>query len=285
LDNIEIKNLVPKFLDFYARADFEGIDNKERWELWKKHYNFAAIPPGDEGKKLARKLLDNAWDKYTQKINYIRNWQPEPKLVEDHLSNVKSLLGCQKPINLVLIYFVGGFENNAFVAPYDQGRLALCLPVECGDSDITLSHELTHVVHSMTANHTAEWERTIASTILQEGLATHVSKHLVPGKEDKCYIEHKEGWFSSCKSRRTEILKGIFPYLDDSSSESITRFTFGNGTTNTEREVYFVGWEIVNFLLEQGITFEEIAWVQEDEIPNYLRKVYPKLINSYLELK
>ncbi|MFE8699767.1 DUF2268 domain-containing putative Zn-dependent protease [Cytobacillus sp. FJAT-54145] len=277
MDHIELINLVPKFLDFYKRADIEGIDSEDRWDLWKEHYNFAAVPPGDEGRKMARVLLDNAWGNYAQKINFIKSWEPEHKSVDHYLAKVKSLLGCQKPIKLVLIYFVGGFENNAFVAPYDKERVALCLPIECGDSDILLSHELTHVVHSTTANLTAEWERTIASTILQEGLATQVSKHLVPGKKDHCYIEHKEGWFDSCKSNRTEILKGLFPYLDDSSSETITRFTFGTGTTNNEREVYFVGWEIVKFLLEEGITFEEIARVQEVDIPNYLREVYPKL--------
>ncbi|WP_227394994.1 hypothetical protein [Jeotgalibacillus aurantiacus] len=279
MDRIELINLVPKFLAFYERARVEGMDRDERWDLWKEHYHFAAVPPGDEGEKMARKLLDDAWDQYTEQVDYIRSWQPEQKSVENYLSKVKSLLGCTESINLVLVYFVGGFERNAFVAPYDEERLAMCIPVECGDSDITLSHELTHIVHSATANLTAGWERTIASTILREGLATQVSKHLVPGKEDQCYIEHKEGWFDSCQSSRTDIIKGIMPYLDDSSSELITRFTFGTGTTNHEREVYFVGWELVNLLLEEGTTLEEIAAIKEDDMPDYIRDVYPRLLS------
>ncbi|WP_168193876.1 DUF2268 domain-containing putative Zn-dependent protease [Lysinibacillus sp. SGAir0095] len=277
MNNIELINLIPKFLDFYERANLEWLDDEERWKLWKENYNFAAVPPGEEGQKIAKSLFYGAWEKYKKNINYIENWKGNLTRVENCLKEVKSLLGYDKPINLVLIYFVGGFENNAFVAPYDQERLALCIPIECGDSDITLSHELTHVVHSKTANLTPNWERTIASTILQEGLATQVSKFIVPGKPDEKYIEHKQGWFNSCKLVRAEIIKGIVPYFDDSSSEVITKFTFGTGTTNHDREVYFVGWEIVTALLEQGVTFKEIASVQEEKIPNYLRECYSLL--------
>ncbi|WP_166805899.1 hypothetical protein, partial [Jeotgalibacillus sp. R-1-5s-1] len=72
---------------------------------------------------------------------------------------------------------------------------------------------------------------------------------------------------------------GIIPYLDDSSSELITRFTFGTGTTNHEREGYFVGWELVNLLLEEGITLEEIAAIKEEDMPDYIKEVYPRLLS------
>ncbi|MUV38814.1 hypothetical protein JNUCC1_02685 [Lentibacillus sp. JNUCC-1] len=280
MDNIELKSLVPEFLEFYKKAEREGIDSEQRWKLWKEYYNFAAVPPGKEGEKLARVLLDESWDKYSQKINYISNWTlPHYQEVDQYLTKIKTLLGCEQPINLVLIYFVGAFDNNPFVAPYDEGRLALCLPIETEVSDITLPHELTHIVHSRTASLKVEWERTIASLILQEGLATQVSKYIIPGKEDKYYIEHKDGWFESCNSKRNDILKGILPYLEDSTSESLFKFTFGMGTTDTEREAYFAGWEIVNGLLEEGVTFREIASVQEDEMPDYLLEKYPMLLN------
>lgn len=280
MNNIEIKNLVPKFLDFYKRAEREGVGSEERWDLWQEHYNFAAVPPGQDGEKLAKKLLEESWDQYKQKINYIENWAlPNHQEVEEYLAKIKSLLGCEQPINLVLVYFVGGFDNNPFIAPYDQERSALCLPIETEESAITLPHELTHIVHSKTAGFKLEWERTIASLILQEGVATQVSKYIIPGEKDNYYVEHKAGWLDSCKSKRNTILKGIFPYLDDSTSKSLFKFTFGTGTTNTEREAYFAGWEIVNVLLEEGITFREMASIQEDEIPNYLRKIYPRVLN------
>ncbi|WP_188208235.1 hypothetical protein [Alkalibacillus aidingensis] len=279
MDHIEVVNLAPKFLEFYQRANREGVDCEERWELWQKHYNFAAVPPGDEGKKMARKILDENWVKYRENIDYIKDWQPDSNAIEQYLSEIKSLLGYEQPINMMIIYFVGGFENNPFVAPYDEGRIALCLPIESEISSITLYHEITHIVHLKTANLTQAWERTIASTIIQEGLATQVSKYMVPGKPDQDYIEHKEGWLDSCQLKRKEILEGILPYLKDSSSETIIKFTFGAGSTNTDREVYFAGWEIVRVLLEHGETFLKIAWIQEEDIPNYIRNIYQNLFN------
>jgi hypothetical protein len=278
LDKVELLNLVPKFLSFYEQANKPDIDDEKRWALWEEHYNFAAVPPGVEGRKIARNLLDQAWRSYADHLSFIVEWKPNEKNIRDYLIKVKALLGYDQPIDLVVVYFVGGFENNPFVAPFDEERLALCLPIENGDSDIILAHELTHIVHTKTANSTAEWERTIATTILQEGLATRVSQFIVPGYSDELYIEHKEGWLQSCKENRAEIISGIFPFLDDSSSEAVTRFTFGNGTANHEREAYYVGWELVNFLLTQGVTFKEMASVQEKDIPDYLRDVFSKNI-------
>ena len=279
MDKVELLNLVPKFLAFYQMANKSDIDKEKRWTLWEKHYNFAAIPPGEEGKIIARNLLDGAWNTYSEHLIMLENWEPNLEKVKEYLTKVKKLLGYDQPINLVVVYFVGGFENNPFVAPFDENRLALCLPIENGESDILLSHELTHIVHSHTANLTADWERTIGSTILQEGLATQVSRFLVPGEPTELYIEHTKGWLESCYKNKSDIITGILPYLEDSSSEVVTTFTFGNGTTNREREAYFVGWEIVQYLLGEGVTFKEMASIQEKDISNYLREVYPLLLN------
>ncbi|WP_317935045.1 DUF2268 domain-containing putative Zn-dependent protease [Sporosarcina aquimarina] len=263
---------MPNFLNFYELANQPDHDETARWELWEGHYNFAAVPPGDQGQAMARQLLEDAWKEYGQHLSVIEKWSPDIEKVKAHLTKVKEVLGYDLPIQLVVIYFVGGFENNAFVAPFDEDRLALCLPIENGDSDITLVHELTHVVHARTAHLTAEWERTIASTILQEGLAAQLSKYVIPGKTDECYIESKKGWLQSCAKKKREIILGIIPFLTDSSSETVTKFTFGNGTTGHEREAYYAGWEIVHSLLEQGNTFEQIAHIKEEKIPKYLNQ-------------
>ena len=69
MDNIELLNLVPKFLDFYHRANDSEISENQRWRLWEENYNFAAVPPGDEGRKIARDLFQRAWEKYHQHID------------------------------------------------------------------------------------------------------------------------------------------------------------------------------------------------------------------------
>lgn len=270
MDTASILNKVPDFLQFYQRANHEHVTTDKRWELWQEHYGFAAVPPTDEGNALARTLVENAWGAYHTHIESIRSWAPHDDLLKKHLSNVKSLLGYEEPLQVVILYFVGGFEHNPFVTITEDGDAVLCLPIEtrADTDDILLTHELTHVVHMKTAELTGAWERSVASTVIQEGLATQISKHFVPGHPDAAYIEHKEGWFASCQKHEKEILAGIRPYLRDESSSALTKFTFGEGTTGHDREVYYTGWVVVNRLRKKGMTFQEIAQVPEHKLPN-----------------
>ena len=227
---------------------------------------------------MARTLLDGAWDRYDEATESLRDWQPDPSALEEYVGKVKHLLGCEENIRFVVVYFVGGFEGNPFVAPFDSERQALCLPVENGNSDILLAHELTHIVHAKTAGFSANWERTIAAVVLQEGLATQVSRHLVPGEPDEAYIEFSAGWLESCETKKEDIFNGILPYLSDSSSEKVYQFTMGNGTTGLEREAYYVGWKVVGSLLENGVSFKEIAVVKEENTPIFLQSNINKAI-------
>ena len=56
MNRIEVISLVPKFLSSYDQAFRESLDSDRRWELWNEVYRFAAVPPGDEGTKMARTL-------------------------------------------------------------------------------------------------------------------------------------------------------------------------------------------------------------------------------------
>jgi len=59
--NLTIKDLTPKFLTFYNEATKEKASPDKRWELWKKDYDFAAVPPTPEGEEIAKELLNDAW--------------------------------------------------------------------------------------------------------------------------------------------------------------------------------------------------------------------------------
>ncbi|MGG5737194.1 MULTISPECIES: DUF2268 domain-containing putative Zn-dependent protease [Bacillus cereus group] len=209
-------------------------------------------------------------------MEYIIQWEPNLQIIKTYLKEVKELLNCTENMNITVVYFVGAFDENPFVAPTYDGGIALCLPIENGTSEsrVMIAHELTHIVHAKTADFSNSWKCTIGSTVLQEGLATQVGKYIVPEHTDEYYIERNEGWFSSCQNVRNKILTGIYPYLHKSSPEYSMKFTFGKGTTNHYREAYFAGWEIVRTLLENGKSFSEIASIQENEIPAYLECVY-----------
>src|SRR5699024_770996 len=231
MNKIEVINLVPNFLHFFDYANHEDIGERERWNLWKEHYNFAAFPPGYE--QQAREQLNQTWEKYQSHIEQIRNWELEQRKLERIYKDIKTLLGSEEDIPFVIVFFVSAFDNSAFVAPYDEHKTMLCLPIENELSDIIVVHELTHIVHAETASLEMNWERSVAELILQEGLALHVSKYLVPGEKDEAYIEMgiEQGWLQSCHEHRTKILNGITPYLSDSKGEVIVKFTFGTGVS------------------------------------------------------
>src|ERR1700722_8570235 len=73
---LDIDNRVPKFQTFYAHATKKPLAADARFALWQKEDGLAAVPPGPDGDKMARQLLDAAWDKYPALIPKL------PKLTE-----------------------------------------------------------------------------------------------------------------------------------------------------------------------------------------------------------
>ncbi|QUW23735.1 hypothetical protein JSQ81_09715 [Sporosarcina sp. Marseille-Q4063] len=223
-------------------------------------------------------MLEDAWGKYESVIPRLEAFQPDEQAISDSMKELKQLFGCDEDISIAVLYYVGAFEGNAFVAPYSDGRLALCLSVETGGTDIALAHEMAHVVHSKTANLSMEWERSIASTVLQEGVAMRASQQIVPGYLDEAYSDHKPGWLETATSKGTAILNGMLPFLEDSSTEAVQRFIVGKGTTGIEREAYYAGWVLVESLLNEGVSFQEIASIPENQMPEYVRQNLEKLL-------
>ncbi|HWO75125.1 MAG TPA: hypothetical protein VNM69_04295 [Bacillus sp. (in: firmicutes)] len=72
---------------------------------------------------------------------------------------------------------------------------------------------------------------------------------------------------------------GIKPYLFESKSEFLYKFTFEKGTTGIEREGYYAGWELVDYALKKGATLGALAEIEEQNIPVYIEQ----LLHEYLE--
>jgi hypothetical protein len=56
-------------------------------------------------------------------------------------------------------------------------------------------------------------------------------------------------------AKSPQIVTGILPELEKSDSATVTRFTYGQGTTGVIREAYLAGWIIIGDLLQQKKTF------------------------------
>lgn len=277
---LKVRSLTPKFLAFFAAAQAATDDSADtRWRLWKEKYDFAAVPPTPEGDAIARRMLDEAWPRYRDALPAIQNAGARIESeARESLAIVHDRLRLDRPLRTQVLLYVGGFEGNAFTAPGREGPV-VAVPAEITGSERRrlLAHELTHVVHIALGNLTDGWERSIAETIVSEGLAMHVARAAYPGQPDAAYVEHQPGWLARAEARRAEILRGVVPHLETSDSATVFRFTMGEGPNGLAREAYYAGWVIVGTWLAEGESLADIARLPRAAMAERLRTTIARL--------
>jgi hypothetical protein len=264
-----VTDLSPKFLALYDQAVKKQASPDERWELWKKIYHFAAVPPTPQGEKMARTLFDQAWPRYPSVLERIRGGAASVRPAADkQLKAVAALLRPDKPVHVELLVYVGGLEDNAFTVAY-EGQITTAIPIESPPDtrEMLMTHEFTHAVQIGMGSFSGGFRRTVGTIALTEGLASRVTQKLFPNRPETDSIEFTPGWLRQAEQRRTEILKGIRPFLMSDKPEDIERFTIGPGPAGLEREAYYVGWLVVGDWLAHGMSFGEIARIPEKEVP------------------
>ena len=266
---LTVKDLTPKFLLFYDDAMRQQTDADQRWLLWKKDYNFAAVPPTPAGQVMARHLLDAAWPRYPSVLERIRagaaGMDPDP---QTSLRAVAALLKPERPVKLTLAVYVGGFEENAFTSAVG-GNILVAVPIEVTPQrrELSMVHEMTHGVQISMGSFSGGWIRTVGTTVLTEGLATRVTQHLVPGLPETAYVEGRAGWLAEANGKRTAILTDVLGALNSNSSADVMRYTFEVGPGGIEREAYYAGWVVVGYWLAHGMSYTDIARIPEDQMP------------------
>ncbi len=277
---LEVRDITPKFLEFYEAAQKENAPPDRRWELWKQMYDFAAVPPTDEGNKIAREMLDKAWPRYASALDVIRGGAarltPDP---HQAVRSIAELLNADKPATVRLRVYVGAFDNNAFTMA-QGGKITTSIPIEMEPEPraLIMTHELAHAVHIAMGTFSGGWIRSVGATVGSEGLALHVGRKLFPAETDERIVEHTAGWLKGANEKRREILQGILPALESDKSEDVMRFTMGNGTTGREREAYYVGWLVVGEWLRSGMTLADVARIPENKMPQRVRRTIEQLL-------
>ncbi len=266
---LHVVDLSPKFLAFYAAAKDEP-DADKRFALWTSMYGFAAVPPGPRGDAMARKLVDAGWPKYPTALDVIRAGAPamRPQPLEI-AQKVAAVLGADQPMTLKVVAYVGAFDQNAFSYRGEDKVPVVCVPLEMSAHDRApvFAHEMTHAVHMEVAHLSGGWERSIAATIMQEGLAMEVSRAVVPGRPFRSYIEFTPGWYDRAHAHQRQILEGLLPVLDVKDGEQVFKYTMGQGSTGIEREAYYAGWTVMEHFHAKGMTWAQIARIPEDRMP------------------
>ena len=274
--SIHIMDFTPRFLSFYEKA-IEEDDADRRFELWKKHYDFVALPPGlPDRDERARKMLDEAWPKYPGVLDRIRPGvsalSPAP---EPMLEQVGELLDAgDKLPSIMLLYYVGMLEDNAFFAPQPDGTLLVALPAEMDEErrETIMAHEFAHAVHHALSDLTHGLEDSVAERIFSEGIAMRATQALFPEKSDHKHLGGEPEWQEACHQNLDKILAGLPEHLESAGPEHVNRFTLGEGITGLKREAYCAGWYLVGRMLDEGSTLADLVRIPEAEVADRVRQ-------------
>lgn len=275
---VETQDMTPRFLAFWDAAQANPpLDADARFALWREKYGFAAVPPGPRGQEMARGLLDRAWARYPAAIPALRKGAAGGPAPLESLTRVARLLGFDQPLTVRVVYFVGGFEGNAFA--YAMGDMPVVnFPVEADTNRaVEQAHELTHAVHARLAGLSAAWERPLAQTILQEGLAMHVARELVPGLPTATYVTHRPDWWTAAQAKKGAILADVMTSLEASDGASVYRQTIGQGGSGLTRQAYAAGWWVVEDLRAHGMTLPQIARIPPARMVPLVRESLARL--------
>ena len=273
---LSIRDMTPRFLDFYAAA--QGLEADARYLVWKDRYGFAAVPPGPQGEVVSRKLLDAAWPRYAAALPLIRagaaGMNPAPL---GTAVQVADLFRAPRPLRIGIVAYVGGFEDNAFSMGTPNGPV-VCLPVEMTAERraMIMPHEMTHAVHMTLANLPTAYERPLGRVLFEEGLAMHAVQALRPGLPSWRYVGDRP-WFEAGMAKRDGILAAIKPQLDATDGPTLFKYTMGQGSTGREREAYLAGWLVVGTMLRSGDTLAHLARVPADQLVPKVREAMAKL--------
>lgn len=277
---VEIRDLSPKFIDFYDASVQMNADPDQRWKLWKEKYDFAAVPPIPAGDKMAREQLDAAWDKYSDAMKRLRlgaaALHPAP---QDRLTDVARLLGAEGPIRVRLITFVGTFRRDAFAMGIKDGVSTIAIPLEDSDQDhaLDMTHEFTHAVQMQTAG----WNRqSVASAVFAEGLAIHVTQQLNPGSPENIYTTSTPEWLEKCKANLPVVLADLKDHSADAGAQAVSKFTLGTGFAGIDREVYCGGWFVVGRMLSDGVSYYDLGHMGETEAEKAVVSTIDELLAS-----
>jgi hypothetical protein len=274
--SLEIVDRVARFKAFYGEAAATPLDEGARWALWKKEYGIAAVPPGPDGDKMARQLLDSAWAKYPALMPKIPALQKEAEAdAYEAFDKINVLFETKSTqIHSRLVLYVGQFDDNAYTAPPMDGHVAtVMMPIETAQLRLALAHELTHSVNIQLAHVRNGFGAPIGETMFLEGLAMRSAQRVFPGSPETAYTEMAgdKGWLAECYRRQDAVLAGILPDLDKSGSQIAMKYTFGQGNNSMHREAYCAAWIAMGKLLNARRTFPELARIPESRMAGTIK--------------
>lgn len=163
---------------------------------------------------------------------------------------------------------MGNHTSNGWVAELN-GRQSLFLALEfLGDppfDSVLVSHEALHLAHMLRGT-AAAWSEDIGACLIQEGIATSVSRELHPGLSESGYFwndDKHESWVRECFESERDITLTVLREVATQADDPPMRGLFAAGSQSgrlPSRCGYWVGDRLAQRWLATHTLLEVIGW-------------------------
>ncbi|MGP4071783.1 hypothetical protein ACTWQB_04430 [Piscibacillus sp. B03] len=221
--------------------------------------------------------------KYPQSLSSIKIVHQRIKpIISEVNSRYQELYSVDFPVNVNL--FVGCYGSNAYThrqyIPDVSFSLERLSPVE-NHLKVIVAHEFGHAAHQIISDQkgidwkNVQWESPL-NWIFAEGVATHLSRQIVPGLKPTTYFSYNDNgekrllFFNENKS---EIIQSFYEDYKNVSTRDLFKEWFsinGGQTYGHTRLAYFIGDAFFQeFIIKLGEMDAIVAWRD----PNFTKQV------------
>jgi len=288
---VELVDLTEGLMEYQRAAREKPAE--ERIALWESLY--ASRHPSFFhwylNERISRdKLAERLPDYDSREDSLPRPSQMLPAVLEDVWPQVLSASGAEDQ-TLKAILFAGGFDADGFCEHY-LGELTVFFQAEVictypdGLLQVHAAHETAHFLHARNVlsrdpsfNYKERYFE-IPLALFAEGLAVAISRRVCPGENDARYLlweRYDPGAADWCREHEEELFGRVREVLHRSDKDTFRTLLSGGKLPEGiphSRTGYYVGWRVVEWLLE------------EHPLPELVRLVpsrWPELVTAALE--
>ena len=256
-----IQNIIPEFLAAYeSNTDF-GVSNLEAY-IQRNPEVFDQYFPNHCPKTEAR--FQSAIVQYPKEIGEIRTISERlPEVIEEIETDFSTMFFSDFDLGYKLI--VGTFGSNAFVSPDNRREIYFAAEKLSSQTDhlkVIVAHEIGHVAHFSFATNqgmdwtTVDWMNGL-TTLYTEGVATYLSKRVVPELKESVYFTYDDDgdpWVTCYEENKMKVKRHFFEDVlagwDMTKEKEWFRLSGGN-YFGYNRLGYLLGTDYVEYLVDR----------------------------------
>ncbi len=276
---VKLDNLAETFLNFWELAKDTLVS--EQIVLWEKHYaeQHHEILAYEKRYNDLKVPWAEVFSRYPEVVPNIRKISvgAEPAIAES-VGKCAAVLGAAEPSGRHIV-LVGRFISNAWADTFEGAPTcfyALELIPDLDTLALMVVHETAHTLHFGLSGLPVDG-KTVAETLLLEGLATMTSAVAVPGLKDEDYLwpgyetttagQKVDAWLANCAAQLPELKRQLLSDLDETDPAILGRY-FSAGIKHRHpqtpvRAGYAVGYWLVEQLCQRYKLSSVVCWKKE----------------------